>query len=195
MKKNLDANVVFAEVEKMLSDKMTEINSERINYTELLEKTLSDIERLKKESDEAYIQGNVILGDELTKEKNILKERASSLRNINVDSVKKDLAFKYRDISSDYYKLVIGTLKEYDADDLKEAQELLIKLFEIANRGEARRQKAISLINQWAVNVVPYDKGETNLIHTRLGNLQHELDTDKTVKEIASGNNNVIVNY
>ena len=184
MKKN---DNIFAMAEELLVKKSDEINGERIDYRALYEKTMQDIARLQKESDEAYLTGNILRGDELTKEKNVLKERAESLNKINLSEVRKGLAVKYSQDSNDFYKLVTGILKQADAEDLKEAQELLEKLFEITNRANERRSKAISLIGQWKNKVAPYERGEQEVIFTKLHDLKVELDRSTKAKEIASG--------
>lgn len=184
MKKNEN---IFGMAEEMLVKKSDEINGERIDYRALYEKTMEDIARLQKESDEAYLLGNIIRGDELTKEKNILKERAESLNKINLTEVRKNLAIKYSQDSNDFYKLVTGILKQADAEDLKEAQELLEKLFEITSRAAFRRSKAISLIGQWKNKVAPYEKGEPEIIFTKLCDLKVELERSMKAKEIANG--------
>ncbi|MCR4928989.1 MAG: hypothetical protein K5988_03225 [Lachnospiraceae bacterium] len=184
MKKNEN---IFGMAEEMLVKKSDEINGERIDYRALYEKTMEDIAKLQKESDEAYLLGNIIRGDELTKEKNILKERAESLNKINLTEVRKNLAIKYSQDSNDFYKLVTGILKQADAEDLKEAQELLEKLFEITSRADSRRSKAISLIGQWKNKVAPYEKGEAEIIFTKLCDLKVELERSMKAKEIANG--------
>lgn len=184
MKKNEN---IFGMAEEMLVKKSDEINGERIDYRALYEKTMEDIARLQKESYEAYLLGNIIRGDELTKEKNILKERAESLNKINLTEVRKNLAIKYSQDSNDFYKLVTGILKQADAEDLKEAQELLEKLFEITSRADSRRSKAISLIGQWKNKVAPYEKGESEIIFTKLCDLKVELERSMKAKEIANG--------
>ena len=184
MKKNEN---IFGMAEEMLVKKSDEINGERIDYRALYEKTMEDIARLQKESDEAYLLGNIIRGDELTKEKNILKERAESLNKINLTEVRKNLAIKYSQDSNDFYKLVTGILIKEDAEDLKEAQELLEKLFEITSRADSRRSKAISLIGQWKNKVAPYEKGEQEVIFTKLCDLKVELERSMKAKEIANG--------
>jgi len=193
MKKNNDVNVVFAEAEEILTKTMAEVNSERVNYKELLEDTNKNIARLQKESDEAYISGNILLGDQLTSEKNRLKERADSLQKINLTKVRNNLANKYSQDSSEFYKTVIMNLKSADEEDMKEVRELLTKLSEITNNAEVRRQKAMALLNTWNNSVVPFARGEQSLFITKLSRLNADLDRSQASKDIISGKTAVII--
>lgn len=192
MKKNNDVEVVFAEAKELLEKKQAEINSEKVDYKKLIEETNNSIAKLQKESDEAYFTGNILLGDQLTSEKNKLKERAASLSKINVNVVKENLAKKYSEDSTNFYKTVMETLKNADEEDIKEARELLLKLYEITENASKRREKAIALVNAWSNNVVPFARGEQAVVYTKLTFVYHELDKGHT-KDIIVGKLDIFV--
>lgn len=184
---------IFAMAEKMLNEKAETIKSNQVNYQEILSKTNADIQRLQTESDRAYMLGNIQLGDELTKEKNILKERFAAISHINEGEIKRKSAEENKDVSREFYYLVMKSLKDSDAENLKEVKKHLDIIFDISKVGVDNKTKAFNLLNSWIERVCPFGYGETIVFDTDLAELNRKITSPGVENRIIKNDNKIIM--
>lgn len=168
---------IFEAPEKYLKEKEKEIGNllKRVDYKNLIDEREVQLIELQKKSEEAYVTGNIILGDQLTTEKNSLKESIEALKRINPQRAKEEIAHKYSEISHEFYRLVIQAYMEEEIKNNKIASELLQELLKVTSRADEMRSVSQSLLNTWQNNVIPFDKGENIIVNSDLSFLNNEL--------------------
>lgn len=183
----------FKEARKMLDAKSKEVNMQSVDYAKIIKESEENKIKIDEKMQEAYNQGNIIVGDELSKEKRIIEDRIESLKRVNVEEIKKRLGEKYKEDSLKYYRSIMNEFKEEEAKDSEEARELLIKFMDIASRSESRRQEAMTLFKAWHNSVAPFQNGEQTILITRLSRLESIFEKNQDYTTIVGGNTSNLI--
>ena len=183
----------FKEARKMLDTKSKEVNLQSVDYGKLIRESEESKAKIDEKMQEAYNQGNIIVGDELSKEKRIIEDRIDSLKRVNVSEMKKRIGEKYKNDTLAFYRSIVSELKEEEAKDCEEARTLLLKYHEIASRSEARKKEAMLLFNNWSNSVAPFQNGEMTLLATRISRLEETIKKNQDYTNIIEGNTSNMV--